>query len=96
MIENRKVIGYTFNILSREDEENAEGYMYAPVAMYRTLVSLFNAIKKQFKNNVTFTIDVEEFIRRHEGRDFQPIMVGYIGDEADGEDILVKCVYAAD
>lgn len=90
------LIGYTFVISSRDDTEDAERYMYSNVNVYRSLSNLFNAIKKQFEGNVTFLVDVEEFIRTHTGRDFRPIMVGFIGHESDPQDIIVKCVYGED
>jgi len=90
------LIGYTFIISSRDDEEDSQRYIYARIIVFRSLSNVFNAIKKQFKDDVTFTVDVEEFIRKYSGRDFKPTVVGYIGHESDPQDIIVKCVYSED
>jgi hypothetical protein len=90
------LIGYTFIISSRDDEEDSQRYIYARIIVFRSLANVFNAIKKQFRDDVTFTVDVEEFIRKYSGRDFKPTVVGYIGHETDAEDIIVKCVYSED
>lgn len=91
-----EVIGYTFIISSGVPEDDAERYIYAKIVMYRNLSGLFNGVKQQLKDRVTFTVDVEDFIRKYSGRDFKPTVVGYIGSESDGEDLIVKCVYSAD
>lgn len=90
------VIGNSFIVRSDDPEENSERYVFGRIVVYRNLTSVFNAIKKIFKGKVTFTVNVEEFIRKHTGQDFKPTKVGYIGDESDCQDVIVKCVYGED
>lgn len=90
------VIGNTFILVSDDSEENTERYVLGRIVVYSNLVSTFNAIKKHLKDQVTFTVDVDEFIRKYSGRDFKPTKVGYVGHENDLEDIVVKCVYGED
>lgn len=84
------VIGNTFILASDDADENTYRYIDGRIIVYRNLTNTFNAIKKHFKDQVTFTVDVEDFIRKYSGRDFKPTKVGNLGDL---EDIIVKCVY---
>lgn len=90
------VIGNTFIIVSGHPQENSDRYVITRITLYRNLKNTFNAIEKMFRGNVTFTVNIDEFIRDYTGRDFKPVKVGYLGDESEDESIVVKCVYRED
>jgi hypothetical protein len=92
-MKQKQHIGYTFIITSSDDGVNTERYMFDRIFVFRNLSGVFAAIDKEYGKTVTYTIDVGQFIRTYDGKEFTPKMVGYIGDISNEENVIVKCVY---
>lgn len=95
------LIGYTFIISSGDESEDSELYKFERVKFYKKLRNVFDGITKQLydmgeENNVTYTVNIAQFIRDYTNCDFGCQKVGFIGKEHEERDIIVKCIYGED